>query len=74
MQKLFIIALALASLGALTATPASASKKCRSMLSHCIYKSSHCTDKRDCQEECLDEHNYCTMSHDMSSGTPPEKM
>jgi hypothetical protein len=31
-------------------------------------------DKRDCQQECLDERNYCTMSHDMSSGTPPEKM
>jgi hypothetical protein len=77
MHKAFIIALALTSLGALT-TPAFASKKCHSMLSHCIYKSSHCTDKRDCQQECLDEYNYCTMSHDMSSsGKPaeqPEKM
>jgi hypothetical protein len=48
------------------------------MLSHCIYKSSHCIDKRDCQQECLDQYNYCTLSHDMgSSGKPaeqPEKM
>jgi hypothetical protein len=64
MHKAFIIALALISLGALT-TPAFASKKCRSMLSHCLYKSKYCTDKKDCQIECLDEYNYCTMSHDM---------
>jgi hypothetical protein len=65
MHKAFIIALALTSLGALT-TPAFASKKCHSMLSHCLYKSNHCTDKKDCQIECLDEYNYCTMNHDMS--------
>jgi hypothetical protein len=35
MHKAFIIALALTSLGALT-TPAFASKKCRSTLSHCL--------------------------------------
>jgi len=77
MQKAFIIALALTSLGVLT-TPAFASKKCHSKLSHCLYKSNYCTDKKDCQIECLDEYNYCTMSHDMSSsGKPaeqPEKM
>jgi len=65
MHKAFIIALALTSLGALT-TPAFAHKKCGSMLSHCIYKSKYCTDKKDCQQECLDEYNYCTMNHDMS--------
>ena len=75
MQKAFIIALALTSLGALT-TPAFASKKCRSMLSHCIYKSSHCTDKKTCQQDCLDKYNYCTVSRDMGSGKSeqPEKM
>jgi hypothetical protein len=65
MHKAFIIALALTSLGALT-TPAFAHKKCSSMLSHCIYKSKYCTDKKDCQQECLDQYNYCTMNHDMS--------
>jgi hypothetical protein len=74
MHKALIIALALASVGALTATPAFASKKCRSSLSHCIAKSSHCIDKKVCQQDCLDQYNYCTVSHDMSSGKQPEKM
>jgi hypothetical protein len=54
MHKAFIIALAFTSLGALT-TPALASKKCRSSLSHCIAKSSHCIDKKSCQWDCLDK-------------------
>jgi hypothetical protein len=70
MQKVLIIALALTSLGALT-TPALASKKCRSMLTHCIAKSSHCIDKKSCQQECIDEYNYCTVSHDMGHGGKP---
>ncbi|HZP08986.1 hypothetical protein [Methyloceanibacter sp.] len=76
MQKVLITALALTSLGVLT-TPAAASKKCRSALSHCIVKSSHCSDKKSCQQDCLDKYNYCTVSHDMGSGKPaeqPEKM
>ncbi len=67
MHKAFIIALALTSLGALT-TPAFASKKCRSTLSHCIFKSSNCSDKMICQSECLDAYNYCTTSQDMGHG------
>ena len=73
MQKALIIALALISLGALT-TPAFAAKKCRSALSHCIVKSSHCIDKTICQQDCLEKYNYCTVSHDMGSGKSQQPM
>jgi hypothetical protein len=73
MRKALIIALALTSVAAL-ATPAFAHKKCRSMLSHCLYKSKYCSDMKDCQLDCLYDYNNCTMSHDMSSSTPLEKM